>query len=410
MKQRKVTYRLYPSASQQKSLENMLGVHQRLYNKALDQRIEAYQKNNISLSYYGQCKSLTHWRKEDEALGLVNAQSAQVTLKRLELGFQAFFRRIKKGETPGFPRFKAYHRFSGWGYKTHGDGFRVQIKEGVRKGLLKLSGVGKIPMRGKARTPGTVKTTEILHKAGRWYASITINCEPERESGLDAIGLDWGVETFATMIDTHDKVGIIENPRLGKQVAQKITACQQTIAKSKKGSNNRAKSIKKLARAYSDLASRRKEFIHQTTSNIVKNTCLIATEALDIKPMTANGGNRKKGLNREILNTAPGAFFNLLKCKAEEAGIQWVEVPTREVKPSQTCHRCGVKKKKTLSERQHSCSCGANCSRDINAAKVMLNWALTGNVTGQELSEVWSGRSFATMKQETPSVETAFSC
>lgn len=120
--------------------------------------------------------------------------------------------------------------------------------------------------------------------------------------------------------------------------------------------------------------------------------------------MTAKGGSRKKGLNREILNTTPGAFFSLLKCKAEEAGVQWVEIPTREVKPSQTCHRCGVQKKKTLSERRHLCPCGADCSRDENAARVMLNWALFGNVTGQELAEVWSGRSFAAMKQETPSV------
>ncbi len=91
----------------------MLGVHQRLYNKALEQRIKAYQENNLSLSFYDQCRELIQWRKEDIALSAVNAQSAQVTLKRLSLAFEAFFRRVKKGETPGFPRFKAYHRFSG---------------------------------------------------------------------------------------------------------------------------------------------------------------------------------------------------------------------------------------------------------------------------------------------------------
>ncbi len=203
-------------------------------------------------------------------------------------------------------------------------------------------------------------------------------------------------------MDNQNKVQTIENPRLGKQVSQKIKKQQQAIAKSQKGSKNRGKAIRKLARVYSHLAYKRKEFVNQETSKIVGNTSLIATESLDIQAMTANGGNRKKGLNREILNTTPGAFFNLLKCKAEEAGIQWVEVPTRAVKPSQTCHWCGAQKKKPLSERRHECPCGANCSRDENAARVMLNWALMGNATGQELSEVWSGRSFATMKQETP--------
>ncbi|MFI4937286.1 MAG: RNA-guided endonuclease InsQ/TnpB family protein [Candidatus Berkiellales bacterium] len=409
MLQRKVTYRLYPTPTQLKCLENMLGVHQRLYNKALEQRIKAYQENKISISFYDQCRFLTQWRKEDAALEEVNAQSAQVTLKRLALAFDGFFRRVKNGETPGFPRFKAYRRFSGWGYKTHGDGFRLQMKEGLKHGKVKLSGIGNIIIRGKARTPGMPKTTEVLHKVGRWYLAVTINCEPIRKCGVKAIGLDWGVETFATVVDNQNSVKTIENPRLGKQVAEQIKEYQQAIAKSQKGSKNRGKRIKKLARVYSDLTCRRKEFIHQETAKIVKETCLIATEDLNIRAMTAKGGSRKKGLNREILNTTPGAFFNLLKCKAEEAGIQWVEVPTREVKPSQTCHRCGVQKKKALSERWHECPCGASCSRDENAARVILNWALYGNATGQELSEVWSGRSFATMKQETPSVELAFS-
>ena len=90
--------------------------------------------------------------------------------------------------------------------------------------------------------------------------------------------------------------------------------------------------------------------------------------------------------------------------QAEEAGLQWCEVPTRQVKPSQTCHRCGVQRKKPLSERTHRCDCGAACSRDENAARVMLNWALTGNATGQELAEVGSGGGFAVLNHETHAV------
>ena len=100
--------------------------------------------------------------------------------------------------------------------------------------------------------------------------------------------------------------------------------------------------------------------------------------------LQASSGKYKKGLNREILSAAPTQFLSLLRSKAEEAGAVWVEVPTRQLKPSQTCHRCGTQRKKLLSERQHSCDCGASCSRDENAARVMLNWALYGNATGQE--------------------------
>jgi len=103
----------------------MLGVHQRLYNKALAERITVYKEEQRSLFFYNQCQFLTEWRALDEKLAAVNAQSEQVTLKRLSLSFQAFFRRVKKGETPGFPRFKSFQRFSGWGYKTHGDGWEA---------------------------------------------------------------------------------------------------------------------------------------------------------------------------------------------------------------------------------------------------------------------------------------------
>jgi putative transposase len=399
MMQRKVTFRLYPNASQHKCLENMLGIHQRLYNKALEQRITTYQETKKSLSFYDQCLSLTQWRKEDEQLKAVNAQSAQVTLKRLALAFDAFFRRVKNGETPGFPRFKSFHRFSGWGYKTHGDGFSLNLKK--KHGKVKISGIGTLTLRGKARTLGIPKTADILHKGERWYLAVTLNCEPKRKSGDKGIGLDWGVENFATMVNTQGQTEVIENPRLGKQVAIQIKQYQQGIARSQRGSKNRIKLIKKLGREYSRLTSRRHNFVHQQTAKLIANSCLIATEELNVQAMTAKGGNRKKGLNREILNTTPGAFFNQLKYKAEEAGIQWIEVPTKEVKPSQTCHRCRVQKKKDLSERRHDCVCGVSCTRDENSAWVMLIWALFGNVTGQELSEVWSSRSFTAMKQET---------
>jgi len=72
---------------------------------------------------------------------------------------------------------------------------------------------------------------------------------------------------------------------------------------------------------------------------------------------------------------------------AEEAGLQRIEVPTRQVKPSHSGHRCELQRKKPLSEHRHVCDCGASCSRDENAAKVMLNRALTGSATGQELAE-----------------------
>ena len=167
---RKVTFKLYPSKTQEALLLDMKGLHQRLYNAALEQRIDAYKRCGVSLPFSKQCKELTTLRRVDPVYSSLNAQSCQVTLKRLELAFQSFFRRLKAGIKAGFPRFKSFRRFTGWGYKAHGDGFRV-FSEG-HHGTIRLSGIGTLKMRGKARQWGEVKTCEILHKQGDWYATI----------------------------------------------------------------------------------------------------------------------------------------------------------------------------------------------------------------------------------------------
>jgi len=404
MQNRKVTYRLYPNASQQKKMLNMLGVHQRLYNRALEQRIQYYKENQKSLSFANQCKSLTVWRKEDEQLNAINAQSQQVTLKRLALAFQAFFRRLKSGDKPGFPRFKSFHRYPGWGYKTHGDGFRVFVTDDKAHGRIRLSDIGLISMRGNPRNRGEVKTCEILHKAGKWYASITIECEPKRTHGKNAIGFDWGVETFVTGVDNTQVTIKIDNPRFLRNELPKLKKSQQDVSrKTNKKSHNRKKCIVKLSKLHAKIANQRKEFSHQKSAEIVKRYALIATEQLSVKPMTASGGAYKKGLNREILSTAPSKFLSLVKTKAEEAGAWFVEIPTRKVKPSQTCHGCGAQKKKSLSERYHVCECGVRCSRDENAARVILNWALDW-ASGQKLAELGSRGSFTMLNQKTPAI------
>ncbi|OIR10757.1 putative transposase [mine drainage metagenome] len=406
MELRKVTYRMYPGTRQTEKLEELLGLHQRVYNTALEERIRVYGETSKTLGFAAQCKELTSWRKQCEALAAVNAQSLQVTLKRLDLAYAAFFRRVKAGETAGFPRFKPIQRFAGWGYKTHGDGFRLQAGDKMRHGHVRLSGVGMVRVRGQARTPGAVKTAEVQHKGGRWYLSVTVECNPQRASGTLAMGLDWGLESFATVCSSDEKTHSVANPRfLDKPQRQILKVLQQAVSRKKdKRTNNRRKAVALLSAESRRIANRRKDFLHKTSAGLVNQYGLIATEQLSVKNMTASGGAHKRGLNRSILDTAPSTFLNLLKTKAEEAGSLWVEVPTRQVKPSQTCHRCGSQCKKLLSERRHQCDCGASCSRDENAARVMLHWALYGNATGQELSEVGNGSRLAAQNHEIPHI------
>jgi putative transposase len=397
MANRKTTYRLCPSATQERALLDMLGLHQRLYNAALEQRIIAY-RNGIRMGFSKQCKDLTDLRAEGEYASL-NAQSSQVTLKRLDLAYQSFFRRVKSGDRAGFPRFKSFDRFAGWGYKTHGDGWRLLAGPEMKHGFIRLSGVGRVSMRGGTRTVGEPKTCEIQHKQGRWYASVTLDCEPQRETGRTAIGFDWGTETFATIAHTDGTYEPVANPRFTRNAMAELKAAQLVLDRKKHKGKNRKKAAREIGRIYSRTANQRLDFIHQTSALFVKLYCLIATEKLAVKRMTKKFSKMtdeekaklkmsaagKRGLNREILSTAPAMFLRMLSYKAEEARGEYTEIATRIHKPSQTCCICGRQKKKDLGERMHICPCGAHMSRDENSARVILNIALFGSATGQEL-------------------------
>jgi len=424
MLNRKVTYRLYPNAEQEARLQETLGLHQRLYNTALEERIRVYKETGKGLTFADQCRVLTQWRKSVPALASLSSQSEQMTLKRLDLAFRNFFRRVRNGEKPGFPRFKSIHRYPGWGYKTHGDGWRLHLGENGKRGRIYLKGIGTIAFRGKARTPGEPVTCEILHKAGKWYASVTLEVESiQRERGAEKGAFDWGLEDFLTIATSHG-VETVRNPRhlrnqlaelkrLGQEVSRKIRMAQQSSGR-KKGfpiSASLRRSIQNLARLHAKIARQRKDFLHQTSAWLINRFAVLATEVLAVKNMVHHGGSRKKGLNREIHAAAPATFLQMIRTKAEEAGTWYEEAPTRQLKPTQRCHRCGhlPDEKKKLSDRQHECPhCGVICGRDENAARVLLRWLETRlageSGSGREPSEVWSGGSLAAMKHETHAI------
>ena len=391
---RKTTYRLYPTPKQALALGALLRTHQQLYNAALEERISAWTKAKLSISYEDQCKSLTALRRDlPEWADAANCSSQQMTLRRLKKAFDAFFRRVKSGQTPGFPRFKSLDRFPGFSFKTHGDGWRFTPEDNWKHGSLRLSGVGQIRARGQARQGGAMRSSEILHRNGQWYLSLTLDIgTPKRARTADgALAFDWGVETFLSGV-THateaNEVISIDNPRWWQADKDKIVALQRAVSsKPNKRSNRRRKAVAKLSRAKAKTARCRLNWMHQTSAKLASQFALVATEELSIQGMTRSAAGtadepgknvaQKSGLNREILDTAPALFTSLLRCKVLETGGEWLEAPTRKLKPSQRCPRCWDVQKKQLSQRTHSCAkCGHTEARDIASARVVLRWAL----------------------------------
>ncbi|MCY7276921.1 MAG: transposase [Phormidesmis sp. CAN_BIN44] len=375
---RRITFRLYPKPTQEVQLFEWRRLHAYLYNSALADRKDSYQKRDESVDYFDQQNRLPAFKEVWTEYKELGSHALQATLKRVDFAFQRFFTGLG-----GYPRFKSIRDYSGWtypcksGWKAHTTG---------DNGHLDLSNLGQIQMRGKARTWGTPSTCTILYRHGKWFASITVKCEPARETGTGAVGVDFGCLTAAAMSDGT----MVENPRFMANTQAKIrTASKQKRRKQAPNFKQKVKASKRWKRATKRVsalqrkaANQRQDWVHKQAAEIVSRNSLVATEKLNLKGMTAKAkkGKRKRqksGLNRSILDVGMGLFRKALEYKLIEAGGVFIEVPTQKVKPSQTCPSCGHQEKKTLDQRVHQCSqCGCKEDRDIAAAKVMLNWAM----------------------------------
>lgn len=214
---RRITYRLYPKPTAAAKLHYARRLHWSLYNAAITNRRTQYERFSNSVSYYDQQNSLPEFKQVWSEYKELGSHTLQATLKRVDLAYQSFFKGLK-----GKPKFKALRRYSGWtypdsaGWKAHTTG---------DNGYLELRDLGlQIQMRGQARTWSTPTTCTIVYRQGRWYASITVNCEPKRETGTGSIGLDFGTLTAVALSDGTK----LENPRfLGKTQAKIKRVSQQ---------------------------------------------------------------------------------------------------------------------------------------------------------------------------------------
>lgn len=391
MERRKVTFKLYPSAREAERLTQRVQLHCELYNAALQERIEAYRKAGKSISYYDQQNVLPEIKAARPELVELGSHALQQTLRRLDLAFQAFFRRVKAGQTPGFPRFKSSKRFSGFCYPDPA-GWKL-LQHGGRGATLRI-GSGKdalmLRARGQHRFGGEAKPNDltILRKNGEWFASVTLRvpqaaCARERTDHQHR-GVDFGLTDWATF----DNGETIANPRWLRNELPRLADLQRQRARKKKGSMRCRRLTQKVSRLHERIANLRREFVHQSTAELVRTCAVIATEELHTKNMSRSArgtqekpGRRvkqKAGLNREILSAGLGMAHQMLAYKAVEAGTRLHLSNTRQLKPSQRCAQCWAIVPKTLAQRVHVCSqCGHTAPRDQNSAQVVLIGAHT---------------------------------
>jgi putative transposase len=355
-------YRIYPTKKQLTLLENTLEQCRLMYNHLLEMRKQSWELEKKGLSLYDQQATFKVLKQRVPELNAVYSQVYNEVTRRIELAYQAFFRRVKRGEKPGYPRFHGRGRYTSFTYPQSG------FKAG--EASVSLSKIGKVrsvihrPIEGKIKTC-TVKKTPT----GKWF--VTFSCEVEKKTlpPLDNfVGIDAGVISFVTLSDgTH-----VKNPRFFKAEEKAPAKAQRSMSKHEKGTRDRRRKRKAVARVHERIANKRKDFAHKLSHQIVKDFGGIAVEDLNINNMQQDNFTC---LNKSIADAAWNSFSNMLAYKAECAGRTFVRV--NPAYTSQTCSRCGYRQKLKLSNRHYKCPCcELSLDRDENAALNILSLGL----------------------------------
>jgi putative transposase len=378
-------------------LNRTFGCVRLAWNKTLAERHRRYHAEGKSTSYKETDAALTGWKKTDELafLSEVSSVPLQQTLRHQHTAFGNFFAKRAK-----YPRFKRRTGRQSAHYTR--SAFRM------RHGQLTLAKTST-PLEfvwswGEVDVTALNPTMVIVSRDtdGRWYVTFCVDTadpEPEPDTG-NAVGVDLGLKDFAVTSD-GERIG---NPRLLERKARNLARYQRQMARKQKGSNNRAKAKQKVARAHRTVRNARQDFLHRTSTSLVRRYDVIAVEDLAVKNMVRN-----KRLARGISDASWGEFRSMLEYKAQRAG-RTVAVVDRWFPSSKTCSACGhLLATLSLSTRHWTCpGCGTRHDRDINAAKNILAAGQavargdSGDACGADVSLPGSSLQQSATKQDTP--------
>ncbi len=357
---RTLVFRAKLSRQTHASLEAFLDEMRHLWNAALAERIDAWRKAGVSISWVDQFKALTEIRRAVPGYAFCSLEAQRSVLRRLDRAFQGFFRRHAAGRTPGFPRFRSRNRAV--------RSFEVPAPRIHRKGrwnTVSVKGIGKFRFAGEV--DGVPKVLRIVKTPIRVTVQIVVEREAAEISDLRSpLGIDAGIRYRAALSSGQ----AVPGRRLDRS---ELKRRQRILSRAKRGSNGRCKKRQALARTWQRTSERERGMLHELTSGLVRgHGARFYVEDLKIPNMLRN-----RRLARSIAEQNWGTFVSLLTYKAEEAG-GWVrKVPPHHT--SQICSACGAmpEKKLTLADRTYECaSCGHAEDRDVNAAKNILQVGL----------------------------------
>jgi len=297
-------YRLRPNRKQIETLNALFWQARMLYNAALEQRITVYKEMGKGVGFANQCKVFRDERNNNpEIYGLLNASSVQQMLRRLDKAFSAFFRRMKAGETPGFPRFKGYDRFKSVEYRC-GDGCKLRYKENAQVRFY-IQNVGEVKAVFHRQIPvdADIKHVVVQRVNEKCYACLMLELPDKqitvhRES--NAVGIDVGLKS---LIATSDGC-LLDNPGWLKETLRDLRVAQRKVARRKKGSKRRRKAVKQVANLHEKVSNQRNDYWYKLTRELAESYSHIAVENLVLRFM-----NKNKSLSRSSYDAGLGIFM-----------------------------------------------------------------------------------------------------
>ena len=381
-------FRLRPTRKQEAALDACLEDTRQLYNAALEERREAWRMGRHAVTFYSQDAQLREIRADDpERYGRWAFTCERAAIRRLDRAFQGFYRRVKAGQKPGYPRCKGRGWWDSIEWPDKG-GARWDSVSHPEVTRVYLKGIGHVRVHQHRPVKGRVKTITAKREAGHWYVVLScddVPAEPLEPTG-SAAGIDLGVaSSLTTSHGAH-----VPNPRHLPAIAGRLAAAQRELSVKKRGSNRRKKAVAKVARLNGKVRRQRLDYAHKTALALLRAHDVIVHEDLKVANMTTrprprpdgNGGyepNRaaaKAGLNKSITDAGWGIFLRILSAKAESAGRHVIAVDPRHT--SQRCAHCGhTAAGNRVTQAEFRClACGHQAHADVNAATNILRAGL----------------------------------
>lgn len=347
--------RLYPNVSQEVTLLETLRICKDVWNILKGLMQDEYKTKKKIFSYIDLIKKIPQIKQIELKYDIVYSQVLQNVAKRLTDAYKSFFALLIKGYKARIPRFKTLKRYHSFTYPQFGFKFK--------DGRIYLSKIGSIKYRGNL-PKGKIKTFTVKKsKTDKWFGFIVYEKKKEIfKANLPSIGIDLGLEKFATLSDGN----VIPIPHFYRETEKRVRIAHRKLSRKIRGSKNRLKARMRLARVYEKVNNKRLDFLHKNSSWMAENYAIIYVEDLNIFGM-AQGLK----LGKSIHDASWRKFLHLLEYKLEERNGSLIKVDSRYT--SQICSCCDALVKKSLSMRVHHCPvCGLEIDRDLNASRNIL--------------------------------------